>query len=227
MKKFLGIIICVIVSLPIYSVEFTCDKLMNTLQEWNELKNAHSSDVNWARAIADSGKYSINAIGEVEYEYIIKASDTLDISKIKEVTIDYIQHYFNIGNDARANLVQGSTERSLFFKGFLSKYAYRQVFLSLEYYTSDIYFDFKFKEDRIKIIVRVPSFVNHIGDRAFSYKLLQLDPFQHYPDLNKDERDYQAKAMINILAKCINYSKWYLDFLNANYKGVVEEEEDW
>ena len=229
MKRYAFLVISLLLCLPIFSVEFSSEKLTETLRDWNAFSKKYSNDIEWARAVADSGKYSVNDKGDIEYTFIIKASDTLDLNKLKEVTIDYIQYYFKIDNNARANLVQGSTDKSIFFQGYLSKYAYLRTGLgAVYYYTSHIIFDIKFKEDRIKFTVRVPDFVYHVGDNRFTFKLQGLDPFKHYKHYKYDERDLDAKAMINILSKSISYASWYMIYLNDKYKSAVENaDEDW
>ncbi|MBR6117911.1 MAG: hypothetical protein IKQ11_03525 [Paludibacteraceae bacterium] len=228
MKKTFVLLFAVCAWVSAYAVEFTSEKLTETLNEWNAFSKNYPNEIAWAKAVADSGKYSVNDKGDVEYTFIIRASDTLDLNKLKEVTIDYIQYYFKIGNDARANLIQGSTENSVFFQGYLSKYAYLNAGIGLVfYYSSDIIFDIKFKEDRIKFTVRVPDFVYHVGSQRFSLKLQRLDPFMHYKHYKHNERDVDAKAMINLLAKTISYANWYMIYLNHNYKTTETSEEDW
>lgn len=228
MRKTFVLLFAICAWVSTYAVEFTSEKLTETLNEWNAFSKNYPNEIAWAKAVADSGLYNVNDKGDVEYTFIIKASDTLDFAKLKEVTIDYIQYYFKIGNDARANLVQGSTEKSVFFQGYLSKYAYLQTGLgAVYYYTSDIIFDIKFKEDRIKFTVRVPDFVYHVGANRFSQKLQRLDPFMHYKHYNRNERDVEAKAMINLLSKTISYASWYMVYLNENYKAADNSDEDW
>ena len=228
MKKTFVLLFVICAWVSTYAVEFTSEKLTETLNEWNTFSKNYSNEIAWAKAVADSGLYSVNDKGDIEYTFIIKASDSLELNKLKEVTIDYIQYYFKIDNNARANLVQGSTENSVFFQGYLSKYAYLQTGLgAVYYYTSDIIFDIKFKEDRIKFTVRVPDLVYHIGSYKSSKKLQILDPFMHYKNYNRNERDVEAKAMINIVSKAISYASWYMVYLNENYKTADSSEEDW
>ena len=125
--------------------------------------------------------------------------------------------------------MQGSTDRSIFFQGHFNKLAYQQVVLSLYYFNADIFFDFKFKEDRIKIKVSVPYLTYHIGDKYTSkYTLRQLDPFQHYNNLSKNDRDVHVKAMINVLAKTMSYPSYYLTYLNEHYAPAqTGSDDDW
>ena len=183
----------------------------------------------WAKSIVDSAVYRINEKGEIEYEYVIKSSDTLDIAKIKDVTLDFLQYYFKFNPTVRANVVQGSTDRSIFFQGLYSNLAYQQVLLSTYFFNADIFFDFKFKEDRVKIKVYVPYLVYHIGNSYTSkYYLKELDPFVHYQKLNKNDRDVHAKAMINVLAKTMSYPSYYLTWLNEHYSPKpADNDDDW
>lgn len=218
MKNFLITLGLCILSIISYAQQFSCDKIPETIAQWNRIMQNQPSDVAWAKAIVDSSAYRINEKGEIEYEYVIKSSDTLDIEKTKDVTLDFLQYYFKFNSTIRANVVQGSTDRSIFFQGHFNKLAYQQVFLSLYYFNADIFFDFKFKEDRIKIKVTVPYLTYHIGDKYTSmYTLLQLDPFQHYNNFTKNDRDVHAKAMINVLAKTMSYPSYYLTYLNEHY----------
>ena len=228
MKKILFVLALVMsAAAGMAQVQFTCDKIYQTIEDWNNFAQ-FPNEIEWARGLAKTGRYSVNDKGDIEYEFIIHASDTLDVATLKDVTIDYIQYYFNINNVSRANLIQGSTDRSIFFQGYLSKYAYlHNGWGSIYYFASNINFDFKFKEDRIKITVQVPELIYHVDKYQFSYKLQELDPFVNYKKYKRDEKDVQAKAMVNLLSKTISYPKFYIEFLNANYNKSIVIEEDW
>ena len=49
----------------------------------------------------------------------------------------------------------------------------------------------------------------------------------HYKHYNRNERDVEAKAMINLLSKTISYASWYMVYLNENYKAADNSDEDW
>ena len=66
-----------------------------------------------------------------------------------------------------------------------------------------------------------------VGSNIFSQKLQRLDPFMHYKHYKRNERDVEAKAMINLLAKTISYANWYMIYLNEHYKTADNSEEDW
>lgn len=229
MKKILFVLELCLLSIGCFAQQFTCEKISETITQWNRIKQNQPSDVMWAKSIVDSAVYRINEKGEIEYEYVIKSSDTLDIAKIKDVTLDFLQYYFKFNPTVRANVVQGSTDRSIFFQGLYSNLAYQQVLLSTYFFNADIFFDFKFKEDRVKIKVYVPYLVYHIGNSYTSkYYLKELDPFVHYQKLNKNDRDVHAKAMINVLAKTMSYPSYYLTWLNEHYSPKpADNDDDW
>lgn len=229
MKKLIAFIVISLLSIGCFAEQFTCDKIGETITRWNQIKQNQPSDVVWAKAIVDSIAYRINEKGEIEYEYVIKSSDTLDIEKMKDVTLDFLQYYFNFNPTIRANVVQGSTDRSIFFQGYYKNLAYQQVMLSTYYFDADVFFDFKFKEDRVKIKVSVPYLTYHIGNKySHKYLLLYLDPFQNYKDMSKNDRDVHAKAMINVLAKTMSYPAYYLTWLNEHYTPKsTDTEDDW
>lgn len=217
MKKIVAVFVVCMLSIACLAQQFSCDKIPETIAQWNRIMQNQPSDVAWAKAIVDSSAYRINEKGEIEYEYVIKSTDTLDIDKMKDVTLDFLQYYFKFNSTIRANVVQGSTDKSIFFQGHYSNIAYQQVFLSTYYFEADIFFDFKFKEDRVKIRVNVPYLRYHIGNNTFKYYLKGLDPFNHYKDFSKNDRDVHAKAMINTLAKTMSYPSYYLTYLNEHY----------
>lgn len=228
MKKLFVILGLCLSSLVCLGQQFSCDKIPETIAQWNRIMQNQPSDIAWAKAIVDSNAYRINEKGEIEYEYVIKSTDTLDIDKMKDVTLDFLQYYFKFNSTIRANVVQGSTDKSIFFQGHYSNIAYQQVFLSTYYFEADIFFDFKFKEDRVKIKVYVPYLRYHIGNNTFKYYLKGLDPFNHYKDFSKNDRDVHAKAMINILAKTMSYPSYYLTYLNEHYAPVqTGGDDDW
>ena len=226
MKKILSIFGLCLLSIGCFAQQFTCDKISETIAQWNRIKQNQPSDIAWAKSIADSTAYRINEKGEIEYEYVIKSSDTLDIAKIKDVTLDFLQYYFKFTPAVRANVVQGSTEKSIFFQGHYQNLAYQQVMLSTYYFDADIIFDFKFKEDRMKIKVNVPFLTYHIGKQSFNYSLTRLDPFMHYNNFSKNDRDVHAKAMINVLAKTMSYPSYYLTWLNEHYTPKTTDSDD-
>jgi hypothetical protein len=229
MKKLFAFIVLSLLSIGCFAEQFSCDKIGETITRWNQIKQDQPSDVVWAKAIVDSTAYRVNEKGEIEYEYVIKSTDTLDLPKLKDITLDFLQYYFNFTSTIRANVVQGSTDKSIFFQGHFNKLAYLQVFLLLNYFNADIFFDFKFKEDRVKIKVTVPYLTYHIGDKYTSkYPLLSLDPFHHYKDFSKNDRDLHARAMINVLAKTMSYPAYYLTWLNEHYAPKsTDTEDDW
>lgn len=229
MKKLFAFIVLSLLSIGCFAEQFSCDKIGETITRWNQIKQDQPSDVVWAKAIVDSTAYRVNEKGEIEYEYVIKSTDTLDLPKLKDITLDFLQYYFNFTSIIRANVVQGSTDKSIFFQGHFNKLAYLQVFLLLNYFNADIFFDFKFKEDRVKIKVTVPYLTYHIGDKYTSkYPLLSLDPFLHYKDFSKNDRDLHARAMINVLAKTMSYPAYYLTWLNEHYAPKsTDTEDDW
>lgn len=226
MKRILFLLCLSLLSINCFAQQFTCDKISETIIQWNHIKQNQPSDIAWAKSIADSTAYRINEKGEIEYEYVIKSSDTLDIAKIKDVTLDFLQYYFKFTPAVRANVVQGSTEKSIFFQGHYQNLAYQQVMLSTYYFDADIIFDFKFKEDRVKIKVNVPYLVYHIGKQSFNYSLTRLDPFMHYNNFSKNDRDVHAKAMINVLAKTMSYPSYYLTWLNEHYTPKTSDSDD-
>ena len=228
MKKIVAFIVLGVLSIGCFAQQFSCDKIGETIAQWNRIMQNQPSDVAWAKAIVDSRAYRINEKGEIEYEYVIKSNDTLDIDKMKDITLDFLQYYFNFNSTIRANVVQGSTDKSIFFQGHYNNIAYQQVFLSTYYFEADIFFDFKFKEDRVKVKVNVPYLRYHIGNNTSKYYLKGLDPFNHYKDFSKNDRDVHAKAMINILAKTMSYPSYYLTYLNEHYAPAkTGSDDDW
>ncbi len=228
MKRTFFILCLSWLSISCFAQQFTCDKISETIAQWNRVMQNHPSDVAWAKSIVDSAAYRINEKGEIEYEFVIKSSDTLDIAKIKDVTLDFLQYYFKFTPTVRANVVQGSTEKSIFFQGHYQNLAYQQVMLSTYFFDADIIFDFKFKDDRVKMKVNVPYLTYHIGNQLFNYSLTRLDPFMHYKNFSKNDRDVHAKAMINVLAKTMSYPSYYLTWLNEHYAPKnTDSEEDW
>jgi hypothetical protein len=228
MKKILLIFTLIGLSIGSYAQQFSCDKISETIAQWNRVMQNHPSDIAWAKTIVDSVAYRVNETSEIEYEYIIRSSDTLDIAKMKDVTLDFLQYYFKFNPTVRANVVQGSTEKSIFFQGHYKNLAYQQVMLSTYFFDADIIFDFKFKEDRVKIRVNVPYLTYHIGNQLFNYPLPRLDPFVHYKNFSKNDRDVHAKAMINVLAKTMSYPSYYLTWLNEHYAPkTTDNDEDW
>lgn len=228
MKKIVAIFVLCMLSITCFAQQFSCDKIPETIAQWNRIMQNQPSDIAWAKAIVDSSAYRINEKGEIEYEYVIKSTDTLGIDKMKDVTLDYLQYYFKFNSTIRANVVQGSTDKSIFFQGHYSNIAYQQVFLSTYYFEADIFFDFKFKEDRVKIKVNVPYLRYHIGDTTYKFYLKNLDPFNNYKNFSKNDRDVHAKAMINILAKTMSYPSYYLTYLNEHYAPAqTGSDDDW
>jgi len=227
MRKQIILILCVLISSLCVGQQFSCMALVDDIAKWNKFSGEYQFDVfNWSQVIIDSSLYRINEAGDIEFDYVIRSSDTLDLPRLKELTLDFIAKKFNINNNSRSELVQGSTDRSVFFKGKYGILAYQDVFLSRYYFDSDIFFNIKFKEDRIRFIVSVPFLVYHIGDYTFQYEFLHLDPWQNYSSLKKQDKETHARAMINVLGKTWSYPSQYMLFLNENYKSAVSDE-DW
>lgn len=212
---------------PIFGEQFSCDKIVSTFEHWNMFYQRHGAKIDtWARAIADSTEFRLNKEGQLEYDYVINSSDTLDFLSLKDVTINFICEYFNINNTLRSELVQGSTDRSVFFKGRFSKLAYVDIFLSRYYYDANVTFNVKFKEDRVRFTITIPSFEFYIdGKYVCNHTLYGLYPFN--TDGSKNLREMEERTIINAISKSLSYPKFYLEYLNSHYTSSNMDNEDW
>lgn len=224
MKKIMFISVFLIATCC-YGQQFTSLPIIQDGEKWERIHNEFGQNMSkYAQAFLDSNICRLNLEGGLEYEYIIYSSDTLDLVKIKELTIDFIGKNFNLSNNDRATLIQGCTERSVYFKGHYGNLAfYRKTFGGNRYYDADVIFIFKFKENRIKINITVPYLVYHVGNSQervyFKYRYL----------MSADSMDiYGADwALTNTTSQTMAYPLAYMLYLNDNYKPVALSEEDW
>jgi len=222
------ILLLILFSIKVSAVEFTCSNIVLDLNRWNSIYNQFkSNDNNWLKAILDSTAYKLNTDGEAEYEYVIMCTDTLNIERIQLVTLEFVQKYFDIGNATRSDLVQGTSNNSMYFKGKLSHISEIPLLVDKIIYYADIFFTVKFKANRLKITLNVPSVYYYNRGRKFDTKIYALDPFQHYQSYSRDMREADANAFINVNSRILTYSSRYLRFLNENYKTDKMEEEEW
>lgn len=233
MNKCLTTLAFCLISFACFGQQFTCEKLEETVTRWNETRASLSSDsstIDWAQAVIDNKVYSFNEKNEVGYDFIIHSSDTLDFDRLKEVTIDYLQFYMNLSQRDRESVVQSSLDRSVFYQSYYYNLAVQTGVVQVGVFSvySQVYFEFKFKEDRIRIQIHVP-FV-HYETKLFKgvYSVGFLYPFSSGKGLSKLQKESQAQALINVHSRSLNYAQSYLNWLNSRYaKNVSSDDDDW
>lgn len=232
MKRFYLVLIAfVCATLCNAQLSFSCSQISLDTSKWNEIAAGNKKDnVKWANAIKDSGTYKLNADGSLEYVYIIEASDTIDMKVLREKTFDYICYYFKMDNESRANMVTNSEGDGVFFKGKFKNIGEFIGFGETNHIHANMTFNIKFKPNRIRFSLKIEDYqVLKIGSKGEIYQNRNVYLSTTYPLNEKsDHKKSYAMAFINGNSKCMNYAKYYVDYLNKHVAVSSQKvEEDW
>lgn len=220
-------IISCLVSISSLGQQFTCPEIQQTVDNWNEFRDGFANDIDaWAKGVVANKMYRVNAKNQLEYDYIIWSKDTFDIALVRDLTIDYICEAYKVNNITRTTLVQGCTDRSVYFVGYYQMLSYGDVFLSRYYYDAEAIFNIKFKENRIRFTITVPYFDFHIGNYdVIRHEFFTLYPFTAPGRQDKIVLEIDERCLVNAIAKTITHPNHYLIYLNEHY--VSNSKEDW
>jgi len=196
---------------------YTCEQLQEDIKSWNQLKSGNNNK--WANAIKDKGMYKTNADGSFEYVYILHTTDSVDITTLRKIGFDYIEYAFNISNSTRADIETNSPKDGVIFKGEVNGVGEFVGFGEYNKINANIYFDIRFKPNRIRFSVKVQEYqvLKTSGAALVENRLVYIKDC--YPINEKsDHKKSYAMAFVNSNSKCLNFAYGYLDYLNKHIK---------
>lgn len=215
MKRYL-LILSLICSCA-YGQKYSCVQLTNDLATWNDSKMKNTTD--WALAIKEKGLYKQNVDGSFEYVYILSTDDSIDVKVLRRIGFNYISYYFKIDNTVRAAMETNSPADGVFFQGKLNNVGVFPGFGMTNHVNANIYFDIRFKPNRIRFSVKIQDYQVLVTDNKSGAILENRQVFVSncFP-LNEDSKHKKSFAMafVNSNSHCMNYAAKYLDYVNAN-----------
>lgn len=196
--------------------QFTCEKLNQDIAAWNSIVNK-KSETKWANDIKDHGFYQQNADGSFEYVYIMNCTDSVDIATLRNISFNFIGYYFNMNNASRADMEANSPENGLIYQGKLPKVGEYNSILEYNKINTNVKFDIRFKENRIRFSARIESYqVIKIVDNTIVQNYQQYVKTTYPLNQNSDHKKSFANAFINTNSKLMNFAGKYIDYLNRN-----------
>lgn len=227
MKIYFPIILMLFVCISGNAQVYTCEQLQKDIQSWNTLKN--SNNTKWATAIMNKGMYKTNIDGSFEYVYIFQTTDSVDIPTLRKIGFDFIEYVFNIDNSIRANVESNSPKDGVIFKGSVIGVGEFLGFGEYNRINANVYFDIRFKPNRIRFSVKVQEYqvLKTSGAALVQNKIVYVKDC--FPINQKsDHKKSYAMAFINSNSNCLNFAQRYLDYLNKHIKeSQPTQVEDW
>lgn len=227
MKIYFPIILMLFVCISGNAQVYTCEQLQKDIQSWNTLKN--SNNTKWATAIMNKGMYKTNIDGSFEYVYIFQTTDSVDIPTLRKIGFDFIEYVFNIDNSIRANVETNSPKDGVIFKGSVIGVGEFFGFGEYNRINANVYFDIRFKPNRIRFSVKVQEYqvLKTSGAALVQNKIVYVKDC--FPINQKsDHKKSYAMAFINSNSNCLNFAQRYLDYLNKHIKeSQPTQVEDW
>ena len=227
MKIHFPIILMLFVCISGNAQVYSCEQLQKDIQSWNTLKN--SNNTKWATAIMNKGMYKTNIDGSFEYVYIFQTTDSVDIPTLRKIGFDYIEYVFNIDNSTRANIETNSPQDGVIFKGKVTGVGEFFGFGEYNRINANVYFDIRFKPNRIRFSVKVQEYqvLKTSGAALVQNRIVYVKDC--FPINQKsDHKKSYAMAFVNSNSNCLNFAHRYLDYLNKHIKeSQPTKVEDW
>lgn len=228
MKKLLFSILVSCLMIPVFSQEYICPQITEDINKWNAIKNPNNN-TKWAKAIRQNNLYTLSEDGGLEYVYILQCDQDVDIEVLRQLSFDYVMHYFNMDNGARADMIANSTETSVYFKGKLNRIGSYVGFGEYNCINADIVFDIRFKPNRIRFSAKILDYrvIKTSGASVLEDRVVVIKNTYPLFDLSDHKKSF-AMAFINANSNCLNYANNYLEYINTNIKKIQQKiDEDW
>jgi len=228
MKKIFYLTLMLISSITTTAQNFSCEKLVKDINIWNSF--TQNNNTKWANEIKDNRLYKQNADGSFEYVYIFNCNDSLDIKTLRNISFNYISYYFHVDNATRADMETNSPDNNVYFKGKIKGLGEFIGFGEFNKINGNIIFDIRIKPNRIRFSVKIQDY--HIIKTGYDGQI-----YENYTEYvnkcyplnpNSNHKKSYAMAFVNANAKCLNYAKYFRDYLNKNIKQPQPTiDEDW
>ena len=206
--------------------QFTCADLLNDIRVWNQHQQPENY-LEWAKDVKANQLYHTNTTGALEYVYVMTADRDVDIDVMRELALDFLCTHFKISKHLRADIARKSPGDAILFTGNISKIGTFYSLTDENYIDTQIYFDIRFKNNRVRLKTTIENFhvIKTSDRRVLENKLVHVK--DAYP-LNKysDHKDSYSRAFINANSRMMNYASKFLNFFNQNI-GKKQAEEDW
>ena len=216
------------VFLNLNAQHYSCEKLEKDIKAWNLCINK-KNNTKWANAILEQGAFQQNVDGSFEYVYILNCTDSVDIKALRNISFNYISTQFNTDNALRADMETNSPTDGLIFQGKLLTIGEYTGFAEYNKINGNVYFDVRFKSDRIRFSVKVQDYqvIKYFdGTLVENYTVSVNECYPINPESN--HKKSFAMAFINANSKCLNFANTYLEYINKQVKvSQPTDVEDW
>lgn len=226
-KNCLLLALMLVMSISVKAQIYTCEQLQEDIKSWNMLKN--SNNTKWALAIRDKGMYKTNTDGSFEYVYILNTTDSVNISTLRKIGFDFIGYVFNIGNSTRADIETSSPQDGVLYKGIVTGVGEFVGFGEYNKINANVYFDIRFKPNRIRFSVKVQEYqvLKTSGAALVQNRMVYVKDC--FPiNENSDHKKSYAMAFVNSNSNCLNFAHRFMEYVNKHIKeNQPTNIEDW
>lgn len=203
------------------SAQVMCVKVYEDLDRWKRLKQENV--IAWATTLKDSAFYVFNQVDELEGEYVILLDSSRKVADLKDITMDFFSKKFTLTSHWKSDIknrmeLKETGTNSMYFHAVYAKASYLASGLAEHVIDIDVVFIVKFKEDKIKMTIAIPSYQYYSGTKSDVRKIGVYPPFQSYGTSRKERRDdtFFCKAYIKACECILDYTKSYCEYLNKN-----------
>ena len=163
----------------------------------------------------------MNDEGEIQYQYVIKLKDSLDISRFMETVRAWAEVNYK---DAKKQLVEETDDMVEYTAVYAGVGQFNGPF-KLSVINATAFSKIEAKPDRIRITSRVKHYSLSQGSLAGAKQELTL-PKEVYPFVDCKDKNTYGMAYINSNLRLIANVASIIDYLNKNYDKIEKKKKD-
>lgn len=163
----------------------------------------------------------MNDEGEIQYQYVIKLKDSLDMSRFMETVRAWAEVNYK---DAKKQLVEETDDMVEYTAVYAGVGQFNGPF-KLSVINATAFSKIEAKPDRIRITSRVKHYSLSQGSLAGAKQELTL-PKEVYPFVDCKDKNTYGMAYINSNLRLIANVASIIDYLNKNYDKIEKKKKD-
>lgn len=163
----------------------------------------------------------MNDEGEIQYQYVIKLKDSLDMSRFMETVRAWAEVNYK---DAKKQLVEETDDMVEYTAVYAGVGQFNGPF-KLSVINATAFSKIEAKPDRIRITSRVKHYSLSQGSLAGAKQELSL-PKEVYPFVDCKDKNTYGMAYINSNLRLIANVASIIDYLNKNYDKIEKKKKD-
>lgn len=163
----------------------------------------------------------MNDEGEIQYQYVIKLKDSLDMSRFMETVRAWAEVNYK---DAKKKLVEETDDMVEYTAVYAGVGQFNGPF-KLSVINATAFSKIEAKPDRIRITSRVKHYSLSQGSLAGAKQELTL-PKEVYPFVDCKDKNTYGMAYINSNLRLIANVASIIDYLNKNYDKIEKKKKD-